>query len=94
MRSNILFGQKYQHEKYEAVIKRACLTSDFKLLAKGDQTIVGEKGVTLSGGQKARVSLARALYSEADIYLMDDPLSAVDSKVAREIFYSCLRPLS
>ena len=56
--------------------------------------MVGEKGVTLSGGQKARLSLARALYSKADIFLMDDPLSAVDSKVAREIFYSCLQPLS
>ena len=52
----------------------------------GDQTIVGEKGTTLSGGQKARLSLARALYFDADIYLLDDPISAVDSKVAKKIY--------
>ena len=60
---------------------------------EGDQTMVGEKGVTLSGGQKARLSLARALYSDADIYLFDDPISAVDSKVARQIFNNVIRPL-
>jgi ATP-binding cassette subfamily C (CFTR/MRP) protein 4 len=51
-----------------------------------DQTIVGEKGITLSGGQKARLAFARALYSDADIYLLDDPISAVDSKVARKLY--------
>ncbi len=52
----------------------------------GDQTLIGERGVTLSGGQKARVNLARAVYSQADIYLLDDPLSAVDTKVAKQLF--------
>ena len=55
---------------------------------------MGEKGATLSGGQKARVVLARALYADADIYLMDDPISAVDSKVAKKLFNNCLKPLS
>ncbi len=71
----------------------SCLKDDFNLLPEGDQTVVGERGTTLSGGQKARVSLARALYSDADIYLMDDPISAVDAKVAKQIFDKCLRPL-
>lgn len=56
------------------------------MLEKGDQTIIGEKGITLSGGQKARLALARALYFDADIYLLDDPISAVDAKVAKSIY--------
>ena len=63
-------------------------------MAEGDQTIVGEKGITLSGGQKARLALARALYADGDIFLLDDPISAVDAKVAKKIFEGCLRPLS
>ncbi len=59
---------------------------DLKELPKGDMTSVGERGVTLSGGQKARVNLARAIYHDADIYLLDDPLSAVDTAVAKQIF--------
>lgn len=57
-------------------------------------TIVGEKGVTLSGGQKARLALARAIYGEADIYLFDDPISAVDARVAKKIFQNCIKPLA
>ena len=63
------------------------------IIPGGDKTVVGEKGVTLSGGQKARLALARALYGEADIYLLDDPISAVDSKVAKKIFRDCVRSL-
>ncbi len=59
---------------------------DLKLFMDGDLTLVGERGVTLSGGQKARVSLARAVYRQADIYLLDDPLSAVDTVVAKHLF--------
>ena len=59
---------------------------DIAQLVHGDLTLVGERGVTLSGGQKARVNLARAIYSNADIYLLDDPLSAVDAGVARQLF--------
>ena len=68
------------------MINASCLRRDLHLLEFGDETEVGEKGVTLSGGQKARVGLARALYSKADVYIFDDPLSAVDTKVAKSIF--------
>ena len=72
----------------------SCLVYDFRLLSKGDQTLIGEKGITLSGGQKARLSLARAIYADADIYLLDDPISAVDAKVAKKLFQNCLKELS
>ena len=64
------------------------------ILPEGEHTIVGEKGTTLSGGQKARLSLARAIYSDSDIYLFDDPISAVDSKVGKLIFEGCLKRLA
>ena len=67
------------------------LEEDLKQLAKGIETQIGERGVNISGGQKARISLARACYSEADIYLLDDPLSAVDPQVAEKLFSRCLR---
>jgi len=63
---------------------------DLKIFTEGDQTIIGEKGITLSGGQKARVALARSLYGPASIYIFDDPLSAVDSKVAKILFHECI----
>lgn len=63
-------------------------------MAQKDETLVGEKGITLSGGQKARLILARALYADGDIYLFDDPISAVDAKVAKKIFNECILPLS
>ena len=62
------------------------MPQDIKVLVNGDLTLVGERGVTLSGGQKARVNLARAIYHDADIFLLDDPLSAVDATVAQHIF--------
>ena len=71
----------------------SCLIDDLEIMPEGEKTIVGEKGITLSGGQKARLSLARALYSDADIYLFDDPISAVDSKVARQVFDYCFKTL-
>ncbi len=64
----------------------AILSQDLEIMPDHDQTLIGERGVSLSGGQKARISLARALYTEADIFLLDDPLSAVDSAVGRHIF--------
>lgn len=77
VRQNILFGQSYERQRYQKVIKACALVRDFKQFPQGDQTIVGERGSSLSGGQKARINLARALYRQSDIYLLDDPLSAV-----------------
>ena len=71
----------------------SCLKADFEILSEKDKTIVGEKGITLSGGQKARLILARAIYADADIYLLDDPISAVDAKVAKQLF-RCITTLS
>lgn len=91
VRNNILFGKPYDEIKYNQVVEAACLIDDFEEFPSGDMTEIGEKGVNLSGGQKARTSLARALYSDADIYLLDDPLSAVDTKVAKTIFQKAIR---
>jgi len=86
IRWNILFGRPYNESLYKQVIKACNLETDLALFEDGDLTLIGERGVNLSGGQKARVSLARALYSQSDIYLLDDPISALDAKVARNIF--------
>jgi ATP-binding cassette subfamily C (CFTR/MRP) protein 4 len=94
VRGNVLFGRPFNAEAYRSAVERSCLLPDFALLEKGDATVVGERGTTLSGGQKARVALARALYSDSDILLLDDPISAVDSRVARQIHEGCLRRLS
>uniref|UniRef100_A0A8I6A923 Multidrug resistance-associated protein 4 n=1 Tax=Rattus norvegicus TaxID=10116 RepID=A0A8I6A923_RAT len=90
VRSNILFGRKYEKERYEKVIKACALKKDLQLLEDGDLTVIGDRGATLSGGQKARVNLARAVYQDADIYLLDDPLSAVDAEVGKHLFQLCI----
>ncbi|KAF5327366.1 hypothetical protein D9619_004466 [Psilocybe cf. subviscida] len=86
LRENILFGRPFDEEKYWRVIEKACLLHDLELLADGDLTEIGEKGVNLSGGQKQRINVARALYFDADIIIMDDPLSAVDAHVGKALF--------
>ena len=86
MRENILMGSPMEEVWYNQVIEACALNSDLKLLSDGDLTEIGERGVTLSGGQRQRVNLARALYADMDIYLLDDPLSAVDAKVGQHIF--------
>jgi ATP-binding cassette subfamily C (CFTR/MRP) protein 4 len=94
VKNNIIYGKPFNQRLYNEAIRISCLVSDLQLFQKGDQTMVGEKGITLSGGQKTRLSLARAIYADADIYIMDDPISAVDAKVAKEICEKCFKPLS
>ncbi|TNJ28950.1 Multidrug resistance-associated protein 1 [Giardia muris] len=86
LRDNILFHRPFDRALYEKVIEICCLIPDLKMFKAGDLTEIGEKGVSLSGGQKARVALARAVYSGADILLLDDPLSAVDSHVGQRLW--------
>ena len=93
IRDNILFGQPYDELKYTRITEACALKEDIQQFPDRDQTIVGERGVVLSGGQRARVSLARAVYADADIYLLDDPLSAVDFKVGQHTFEKCIRDL-
>jgi ATP-binding cassette, subfamily C (CFTR/MRP), member 4 len=93
VRENIVFMDEFNAERYESVTRACALDMDFKGMPNGDQTMVSEQGFSLSGGQKARINLARAVYRKADIYLLDDPLSAVDVKVGRHIFQKCIKEL-
>lgn len=88
---NILFGNPCDKLKLTKVVKVCQLDQDIRSFPSGLSTDIGQGGVTLSGGQKARISLARAVYSDADIYLLDDPLSAVDPNVADNIFNLCFK---
>jgi ABC-type multidrug transport system, ATPase and permease components len=92
VRENIVFGYRFDAEFYEKTVKACALLDDFAQLPDGDETVVGERGISLSGGQKARVALARAVYARADVYLLDDVLSAVDSHVGRHIIDNVLGP--
>lgn len=92
LQENILFGKPLDRKKYDCVVEACALKPDFDILPGGDQTEIGEKGINLSGGQKQRVSLARAVYNDADIYFLDDPLSAVDSHVGKHIFERVIGP--
>uniref|UniRef100_A0A8C6LRY5 ATP-binding cassette, sub-family C (CFTR/MRP), member 10 n=1 Tax=Nothobranchius furzeri TaxID=105023 RepID=A0A8C6LRY5_NOTFU len=93
VQDNILFGKDYDADFYQAVIEACALSDDLGVLPNGDQTEVGENGVTLSGGQKARLALARAAYMNKDIYLLDDPLAAVDTDVAEHLMKKCVMGL-
>ncbi|KAJ2123708.1 hypothetical protein IW147_002301 [Coemansia sp. RSA 720] len=92
LRDNILFGSQLDQEFYDRVVDACALRPDLDMLPAGDMTEIGEKGINLSGGQKARVSLARAVYARADVYLLDDPLAAVDAHVGKHIFTHVLGP--
>ncbi|KAL3867292.1 hypothetical protein ACJMK2_044506 [Sinanodonta woodiana] len=90
LRDNILFGSPYDKTKYDQIVYCCALVKDIEQFRYGDLTMVGEKGLCLSGGQKSRVTLARCLYQDANIFLLDDPLSAVDTKVGRHLFSRCI----
>ncbi|XP_006833709.1 PREDICTED: canalicular multispecific organic anion transporter 2 [Chrysochloris asiatica] len=92
LQENVLFGRTLDPKHYQRALEACALQADLELLPGGDQTEIGEKGINLSGGQRQRVSLARAVYSDADIFLLDDPLSAVDSHVAKHIFDQVIGP--
>lgn len=92
LQDNILFGKPLNQSLYDRVIVACALKPDIEMLPAGDQTEIGEKGINLSGGQKQRVSLARAVYNDAEVYFMDDPLSAVDSHVGKHIFEQVIGP--
>jgi ABC-type multidrug transport system fused ATPase/permease subunit len=94
LRDNITFGRPFDQALYDRVIKACALDPDIAILPAGDSTEIGEKGINLSGGQKQRVSLARAVYQNADVYVFDDPLSAVDAHVGRHIFDQVVGPRS
>ncbi|BFZ56150.1 ATP-binding cassette transporter yor1 [Savitreella phatthalungensis] len=90
VRQNILFGQEFDQERYESVVEACALEPDFELFPHGDDTDIGERGITISGGQKQRLNIARAAYFDADMILLDDPLSAVDAHVGNHLFEKCI----
>lgn len=92
LKDNILFGKALNQEHYDKVIEACALKADLDMLPGGDKTEIGEKGINLSGGQKQRISLARAVYNDAEIYFLDDPLSAVDAHVGKHIFDHVIGP--
>ncbi|XP_067014322.2 ATP-binding cassette subfamily C member 4 [Anabrus simplex] len=90
VRQNIIFGRPFDRRRYNEVVRVCALQRDFEQFPRGDMTVVGERGTSLSGGQKARINLARAVYNDADIYLLDDPLSAVDTHVGKHLLEECI----
>ena len=91
LRENVLFGKAYDENKYHQALEAACMETDIDLLPNGDNTEIGEKGITLSGGQKQRTAIARAVYADADLAILDDPLSALDAHVSKDVFKRCIR---
>ncbi len=90
VKNNIVFGDELDEERYKKAVEVCCLTRDLESLPNGDATEIGERGINLSGGQKARIQMARAVYNNVDIFLMDDPLSAVDAHVGASLFEDCI----
>lgn len=92
VRNNILFGRTFDDFFYQRVIDSCALYQDLSVLSSGDYTEIGEKGINLSGGQKSRINLARSVYQNSDIYLLDDPLAAVDAHVGKQLFTNVIGP--
>ncbi|KAG0353636.1 hypothetical protein BGZ54_002156, partial [Gamsiella multidivaricata] len=92
LRENITFGNEFNQERYDHIVMACGLLPDIEMLPAGDMTEIGERGINLSGGQKQRVSLARAAYENADVYLLDDPLSAVDAHVDQHLWQNLIGP--
>uniref|UniRef100_A0A0E0LCP1 ABC transporter C family member 13 n=1 Tax=Oryza punctata TaxID=4537 RepID=A0A0E0LCP1_ORYPU len=90
VRDNILFGKPFSKEQYDRAIRACALDKDIENFDHGDLTEIGQRGINMSGGQKQRIQLARAVYSDADVYLLDDPFSAVDAHTAAVLFYDCV----
>ena len=86
VRQNILFGNEYDDQRYNDTIQLCNMEQDIASFQDGSNEMVGDRGTTLSGGQKARLNLARAIYRDSDVYLLDDPLSAVDANVGKDLF--------
>jgi len=95
VRENIVFGRPFDRRRYNHVLRACCLLPDIKRMANGDLTLVGERGGALSGGQKARITLARAVYAQTqvDAYLLDEPLAALDVNVAKNVYEECIETL-
>ena len=90
LRENVLFGKVMNYDRYSSVLRDCALERDLEILQGGDLAEIGERGINLSGGQKARVGLARAVYQDTDVVLLDDVLSAVDTHVGKHLFDKCL----
>ncbi|TMW53931.1 hypothetical protein DOY81_000988 [Sarcophaga bullata] len=93
IRENILFGESFRPRRYDFVLEACALKPDIDLMPSGDLTIIGERGINLSGGQRQRIAIARALYSSANVVIMDDPLSSLDNEVARHIFEQSIKKM-
>jgi ABC-type multidrug transport system fused ATPase/permease subunit len=91
VKDNILMGAEYNKPRYDSVVKACALETDLRRMQYGDRTELGERGITVSGGQKTRVALARACYSDAQLVLLDDPLASVDAHVGKHIFVECIQ---
>ena len=86
IKQNVLFGNTFDQERYDNTIRLCCMSQDIASFEHGSDELVGDRGTSLSGGQKARLNFARVIYRDVDTYLLDDPLSAVDASVGKELF--------
>ncbi|XP_017075895.2 ATP-binding cassette sub-family C member Sur [Drosophila eugracilis] len=93
IRENILFGEAFRPKRYDFVLEACALKSDIELMPRGDFTIIGERGINISGGQRQRIAIARAIYSSANVVIMDDPLASLDNEVGEHIFQHCIRQM-